>query len=705
MLRVQSLDDIVKMNLVFEIQVNRGFVQQKNLGILGQRTGQDNALPLAATELCEWFLREIQCAGKPHRRLGTLQVRAVVEQTGKAGRLMWSASHQDHLAHGKRKHDVRFLGNKSHAARQDLRRYFLERDTIELHGARVSANQAGEYFQERGFPCAVRTDERHKIADFNGHGNAVQHGRPGIGKFQVGNSIHGGIVYWQPVIRGLNMFKKILIANRGEIAVRVMRTCADMGIATVAVYSEADRGALHVRMADEAVFIGPSPSSESYLVTEKIIHAAQQTGADAVHPGYGFLSENASFAQACADAGLTFIGPSPRAIALMGSKVESRRAASQFLVPMVPGTVNPVENEDEARKIAATVGYPIMLKASAGGGGKGMRLVQSDAELAGALANTRAEAKAAFGDDAVYIEKFVDRPRHIEIQVLADQHGNAVYLGERECTIQRRHQKVIEECPSPIMTADLRERMGKAALDVVRAAEYTNAGTVEFLVDRERRFYFLEMNTRLQVEHPVTEMVTGLDLVREQIRIAMGEKLAFTQSDVRMNGSALECRVYAEDPENNFFPSPGTIQILRTPAGPGIRDDSGVFEGWTVPIDYDPLISKLVAWAPTRQEAIERMQRALREYRVEGIQTNLGFFREILNDSDFRKGEFDTGFIDQWLKRRGASTPPSPVERDFAAIAAILFETGRASAGPLPNDAANPSRWKTAGRKEGLRTR
>jgi len=499
------------------------------------------------------------------------------------------------------------------------------------------------------------------------------------------------------------MFKKILIANRGEIAVRVIRACSEMSIATVAVYSEADRGALHVRMADEAVYIGPAPSPESYLVITNILRAAESTSADAVHPGYGFLAENAAFAQACRDAGLTFIGPSSGAIALMGSKVESRRTASRFGVPMVPGTMDPVEREEDAKRIAASMGYPIMLKASAGGGGKGMRLVGSEKDLAGALANTRAEAMAAFGDSAVYIEKFVEQPRHIEIQVLADLHGNAVYLGERECTIQRRHQKVIEECPSPVMDADLRDRMGKAALDIVRAAEYTNAGTVEFLVDRNRQFYFLEMNTRLQVEHPVTEMVTGFDLVKEQIRIAAGEKLAFTQDDVVMKGAAIECRIYAEDPGNNFFPSPGTIRLLQTPSGPGVRDDSGVYEGWAVPIEYDPLISKLIAWGPTRHEAIERMQRALREYRIEGIQTNLSFFREILDDSDFLKGEFDTGFIDQWMNRqlngRAGAAPPSQAERDLAVFAAILADSERRA--PAPESPR--SNWKAAGRIEGLR--
>jgi acetyl-CoA carboxylase biotin carboxylase subunit len=386
---------------------------------------------------------------------------------------------------------------------------------------------------------------------------------------------------------------------------------------------------------------------------------------------------------------------------LMGSKIESRKAAARYGVPMVPGTADPLGDDQEARRIATSLGYPVMLKASAGGGGKGMRLIQSEAEVADAFRLTRAEARAAFGDDAVYVEKFVERPRHIEIQVLADTQGNAVFLGERECTIQRRHQKVIEECPSPIMDDDLRQRMGEAALQVVRAAEYFNAGTVEFLVDANRQFYFLEMNTRLQVEHPVTEMVTGVDLVKEQIRIASGESMQFRQEDISLRGAAIECRVYAEDPDNNFFPSPGTIRLLETPAGPGIRDDSGVYEGWTVPIEYDPLISKLVAWAPSRDEAIQRMLRALNEYRVEGIQTNLAFFREILNQPDFRAGDFDTGFIDRWLGRRSAKQPPAQTDVDLATIAAALFDS---LPDPSRDASSTPkSPWKTAARLRGLR--
>ena len=499
------------------------------------------------------------------------------------------------------------------------------------------------------------------------------------------------------------MFKKILVANRGEIAVRVIRACREMGIQTVAIYSDADRGALHVRMADEAYPIGPSPSRESYLVIEKIIDVAKRAKADALHPGYGFLAENVAFARACENAGITFIGPSPESIALMGSKVESRRAVAKYGVEMVPGTLDPIASDEEARKIASLVGYPIMLKASAGGGGKGLRSVQSEDELESALRNTRSEALSAFGDAAIYIEKFVDRPRHVEIQVVADRQGNAVYVGERECTIQRRHQKVIEECPSPIMDADLRRRMGEAALKVGRAAGYYNAGTVEFLVDPNRGFYFLEMNTRLQVEHPVTEMVTGLDLVQWQIRIAAGENLGLRQEDVVMRGAAVECRVYAEDPSNNFFPSPGKIATLRTPAGPGIRDDGGVYQGWTVPIDYDPLISKLVAWGATRDEAIGRMKRALGEYHIEGIKTNISFFLEVLDHPDFRRGVFDTGFIDRWLQTRTLQSPLSDVDQDFAILAASLFHWERS--GPRPEAARREeSLWKLDGRRRGLRS-
>ncbi len=493
-------------------------------------------------------------------------------------------------------------------------------------------------------------------------------------------------------------FDKILVANRGEIAVRVIRACRDLGIRSVAVYSDADEGALHARMADEAYRIGPAPSSESYLSIANVLDAATRSGASAIHPGYGFLAENAGFARAVEESGRTFIGPSAASIALMGSKIESRRAVSDHGVAMVPGTIDALTSDDEALRMASEVGYPVMLKASAGGGGKGMRYVASQAEMGSALRTTRAEARAAFGEDAVYIEKFIERPRHIEIQVLADGHGRAVHLGERECTIQRRHQKVIEECPSPVVDSDLRERMGRAALRVVEAARYRNAGTVEFLVDTDRNFYFLEMNTRLQVEHAVTEAVTGIDLVVEQIRIAAGGRLDISQSEVVMRGSAIECRVYAEDPDNDFLPSPGRIAALAAPSGPGVRDDSGVYAGWRVPIEYDPLISKLVAWGPTRDDAIRRMRRAVAEYRIAGIRSNLALFREVLEHPDFVAGDFDTGFIDRWLARRrtAAGEPLSVEDRDLALIAAAVSHArGRAPANDRP---APVSRWKHEGR-------
>jgi acetyl-CoA carboxylase, biotin carboxylase subunit len=498
------------------------------------------------------------------------------------------------------------------------------------------------------------------------------------------------------------MFKKILIANRGEIAVRLIRACRELGIPTAAVFSEADRGALHVRMADEAYAIGPAPSRESYLVIEKIIDAAVQSHADAIHPGYGFLAENASFAKACDDAAITFIGPSAASIALMGSKIQARRAVAKYGVESVPGTIDPIRSDEEARTIAASIGYPIMLKASGGGGGKGLRFVAGEQELESALRNTRSEALSAFGDDAIYIEKFVEKPRHVEIQVLADQHGNAIHVGERECTIQRRHQKVIEECPSPIVDPELRGRMGEAALKVAQAANYYNAGTVEFLVDARRRFYFLEMNTRLQVEHPVTEMVTGLDLVKLQIAVARGDKLPLKQSDVVMRGASMECRIYAEDPDNNFFPSPGTIVRLRTPSGPGVRDDSGVYEGWTVPIDYDPLISKLVPWGSSRAESMARMQRALREYQINGIKSNIGFFLEVLRHPDFQKGDFDTAFIDRLITT--GHRPAPQTHRTLAAIAAAVFHSERQVGTAASEQQQSDTLWKLDARRRGLRS-
>src|SRR6267142_3049632 len=449
------------------------------------------------------------------------------------------------------------------------------------------------------------------------------------------------------------MFRKILIANRGEIAVRIIRACRDLGVSPIAVFSEADAGALHVRMSDEAYCVGAAPSNQSYLNIAAIIAAARKAGAEAIHPGYGFLAENAAFARAVADAGLTFIGPGPDAMQVMGSKTSARRAAVAAGVPVVPGTTESLQSYDAARATAADFGYPVMLKAAAGGGGKGMRQVAQASELLSAFETAQSEAAAAFGNPEIYLEKLLERPRHIEIQIFADSHGNCVHLGERECSIQRRHQKVIEECPSPIDDLALRERMGEAAIKIAKAVNYVGAGTVEFLFsDTTREFYFLEMNTRLQVEHPVTELVTGFDLVREQITVADGARLSFTQDDVSWRGHAIECRVYAEDPDNNFFSSPGRITFLRVPSGPGVRDDGGVSEGDEVKIHYDPMISKLAAWGQTRAEAIDRLRRALDEYVVGGIKTTLPFFRQIVRDEEFIAGHLDTGFISRFNERR-----------------------------------------------------
>lgn len=496
------------------------------------------------------------------------------------------------------------------------------------------------------------------------------------------------------------MFKKILIANRGEIACRVIRACRDMGIATVAVYSEVDHGALHVRMADEAYLIGLAPSNESYLRGEKLIEVAKKSGAEAVHPGYGFLSENADFVRAVTAAGITFIGPPPEAMEGMGGKIAARKIAIDAGVPVVPGTTEPLKSADEAFAIAKEFGFPVMLKASAGGGGKGMRLVVDEAGLKSALETAQSEALASFGDDAVYVEKAVVRPRHIEIQVFSDTHGNHVHLGERECSIQRRHQKVIEECPSPINDTDLRQRMGECAVKVARAVNYVGAGTVEFLVsDLDRSFYFLEMNTRLQVEHPVTELVTGIDLVTEQIRVAAGERLSFNQDDISWTGHAIECRVYAEDPENNFLPSPGKITRLRVPQGNGVRDDGGVYEGVEVSIYYDPMISKLAVYGRDRQEAVSRLQRALQEYEVGGIKTTIPFFREIVEDEEFKQGKLDTGFIGRWQERR-KGPKLSAEEKDIAVIASALAYSNQQSSvsQPAAKQTGQQSRWAMAGR-------
>ena len=466
------------------------------------------------------------------------------------------------------------------------------------------------------------------------------------------------------------MFRKVLVANRGEIAVRLIRALRENGIRSVAVFSDADRKALHVRMADEAEHIGPAPSAESYLCMDRVLEAAQRHQADAIHPGYGFLSENAEFAAACEGAGVTFIGPSADSIRKLGSKTAARILAKQSGAPVVPGTEEPATNLDNARRVARELGYPVLLKAAAGGGGKGMRRVDSESELESAVRDAASEAERAFRSSEVYLEQVIENPRHIEIQVLGDRQGNLVHLGERECSIQRRHQKVIEECPSPLVALhpEMRSAMGEAAIRIARAAGYYNAGTAEFLVDGNRNFYFLEMNTRLQVEHPVTELVTGLDLVHLQLRIAAGEPLPFTQSDIGWRGSAIECRVYAEDPDNHFFPSPGTIRQLAEPAGPGIRLDSGVYPGWTVPIDYDPLLAKLAVWGQDRAVATARMLRALDEYAVAGIRTNLEFFREVLRDEHFVSARLHTGFIDGFMQRRA----PAAADPQFDRIAALV---------------------------------
>jgi acetyl-CoA carboxylase biotin carboxylase subunit len=508
------------------------------------------------------------------------------------------------------------------------------------------------------------------------------------------------------------MFKKILIANRGEIAVRVIRACRELGITSVAVYSDVDRASLHVRKADEAYHIGPAAAAESYLNFAKILDVAKRSGADAIHPGYGFLSENANFAKACVDAGVKFIGPTAASMEMMGSKTRARQEMEKAGIPFVPGTSRGLESAHQAEQVAAKIGYPIMLKAAAGGGGKGMRLVHAPDHLKAALEAAQSEAERAFGDCEVYIEKAIINPRHIEMQVFADEHGHTVYLGERECSIQRRHQKVLEESPSPIVGTDMRRRMGEVAVRVAEAAKYTNAGTVEFLVDQDKKFYFLEMNTRLQVEHPVTELITGLDLVHLQIRIAAGEKLPFRQEDIHIRGHAIECRIYAEDPDNNYFPSPGKITLLLSPSGPGIRRDSGMYEGWTVPIDYDPLLAKLIGYGTDRTQAISRLTRALHEYFVGGIKTNISLFRRILTDPHFQVGKIDTGYLDRLLK----SKPPEVRggHPEVAAIAAGLFavldsnsavaSNGTASSNHRDNavDGTAVSSWKRAARAEAL---
>jgi acetyl-CoA carboxylase, biotin carboxylase subunit len=494
--------------------------------------------------------------------------------------------------------------------------------------------------------------------------------------------------------------KKILVANRGEIAVRVIRACREMGIASVAVFSEADRSARHVRVADEARPIGPAPAADSYLRIDRVLEAARASGADGIHPGYGFLAENAGFARACEEAGLTFIGPRSETIALMGEKTSARRLAVDAGLSVVPGTLEPLADDAAIRREAERIGFPLMLKAAAGGGGKGLRLVKSAADLVSAAQRARSEARSAFGDDRVYLEKALVQPRHVEIQVVADRYGNAVHLFERECSIQRRHQKVLEESPSPLLTPELRSRMGALAVALVRKAGYVNAGTLEFLLDASREPYFLEMNTRLQVEHPVTELVTGVDLVKLQIRIARGETLPFEQEALSQRGHAIECRVYAEDPDGGFLPSPGRILALRVPGGPGIRDDSGVEEGDEVPSYYDPLVSKLVAWGEDRASAIARMRRAVGEYKVLGIKTTLPFFERVLRHPDFVAGRIDTSFVERMgPSAREDAERPWPVA--LAAAAIRVFEQRRAAAFPAAAGPA-PSAWRRAARVEAV---
>jgi propionyl-CoA carboxylase alpha chain len=485
--------------------------------------------------------------------------------------------------------------------------------------------------------------------------------------------------------------RTLLVANRGEIAVRVIRTCRERGVRTVAVHSEADRSALHVRLADEAHEIGPAPSAQSYLVGARILAVAKAAGADAVHPGYGFLSENTAFAAACADAGVVFVGPPPNAIALMGDKTAARRLMRDAAVPMAPGTTEAIEDAAEAERVSAEIGYPVLVKAAAGGGGKGMRVVERAEDFRRAFEMARSEAQSAFGDGRVYVEKFFTSPRHVEIQVLADAHGNVVHLFERECSIQRRHQKVVEEAPSAVLTPELRAAMGEAAVQAAKACGYVGAGTVEFLFD-EGQFFFLEMNTRLQVEHPVTEWITGLDLVAEQLRIAEGEPLGYTQDDLAIQGHAVECRVYAEDVKAGFLPAPGPLLRHRPPSGFGVRVDAGVEEGDTVPVYYDPMISKLTAWGRTRAAAIDRMDRALSEYDVAGVETTIPFCRFVMQHEAFRSGDFNTGFV------RDHFTPdvlaPAPETARAAAVAAGLLALDARPAAPVTNGVeAGGSRW------------
>jgi acetyl-CoA carboxylase, biotin carboxylase subunit len=500
------------------------------------------------------------------------------------------------------------------------------------------------------------------------------------------------------------MIKKILIANRGEIAIRIMRSCREMGISTIAVYSEADRTSMHVRYADEAYFIGPSPSAESYLKIDKILEVAKISKADAIHPGYGFLSENTEFAKRCAKQGIIFIGPTPHAIATMGDKITARQTMINAGVPVVPGTNKKITNDSEARKVMEEIGLPIMVKASAGGGGKGMRLVHTADDLLNAIQAAQSEARTAFGDDSVYIEKYIESPHHIEFQVLGDKYGNIIHLFERECSIQRRHQKVVEETPSPILTPELREEMGKSAVSAARSVNYEGVGTIEFLVDAKLNYYFLEMNTRLQVEHPITERVVGVDLVKEQIRVANGEPLTYKQEYMRQLGHAIECRIYAEDPDNNFMPSPGLVRHITEPTGLGVRTDGYVYKGYEIPIYYDPMISKLIVWGRTRIGAIDRMKRALSEYKISGVKTSIHFLENIMNTKDFVDANYDTHFIEKHMENLMVS--PAPCDNsceDIALITAFIDYMEKITKSPQ-SSAQNEvvSGWRQFGRKSNL---
>ncbi len=487
---------------------------------------------------------------------------------------------------------------------------------------------------------------------------------------------------------------KILIANRGEIALRIMRSAREMGIKTVAVFSEADRTALHVRYADEAICIGPAPSNQSYLIGSKIIEACQLTGAQAIHPGYGFLSENAAFARAVKEAGLILIGPTPEAMEIMGNKLSAKAAALKYNIPMVPGTEEAISDINEAKARAVEVGFPILIKAAAGGGGKGMRIVEKVADFEEQMHLAVSEATSAFGDGAVFIERYVTSPRHIEIQVLGDTHGHIVHLFERECSVQRRHQKVVEEAPSAVLTPEIRERMGKCAVDVAKSVNYVGAGTVEFILDENLDFFFLEMNTRLQVEHPVTEMITGLDLVKEQIKIARGEALSFKQEDLKINGHAVELRVYAEDPLNNFLPDIGNLQTYVTPKGNGVRVDDGFEEGMDIPIYYDPMIAKLITYGKDREEAIERMIRAIDEYDITGIQTTLSFGKFVMQHQAFTSGQFDTHFVNKYFTTDSLKNDQEDEALLAALTTVLLLQKEKVKVDSAAQNTQLESNWK-----------